>query len=288
MINNFKKAVFSLSILSATGITALSIAPSALAITFYTDKSVELSSSDKDQYFKVSFDGNVEGKDVNGLSSEAVFQFLGFTQSTTTKTITQGNKTTTTNVDTILAKFNIFLTNTTNPQITSRVSALGFDTNKVELGGSTSPVKTGYSTLFSNAIIGGSFPNKFGDVDICFTNGNTCEGGKNGGVSNSQSIPGIYKEGSFQATIALERAATEDPNNYQLRLGDFGVRYQSIDGEIDAQSFNGASGTGRGVSVVSYTPPKRKIPESSTLSVVLLAGVMLTCSQKRKLVKAVI
>ncbi|MGH1397147.1 MAG: cistern family PEP-CTERM protein, partial [Trichormus sp.] len=99
----------------------------------------------------------------------------------------------------------------------------------------------------------GQFPNKFGEVDVCFTDGNTCQGGSNGGVTTGQAAA------TFSPILAFSGNVTS------FTLSNLGVRYQSIKGKstINNQTFNGDSGTGRGY----YTPPPpppKKVPEPAT------------------------
>jgi hypothetical protein len=238
-----------------------SVTTSALTSSFLT-----VGLSDINKSFLVNFDGNVSTQTVSGLSSEAQFTFKGFT--------TSQNKT--------VATFDVKLTNTSDGAIESRVSGLGFDTSGTLLSSSV-------SGLFGNAILGGSFPNQFGNMDVCFTQGNTCQGGQSGGVSSSESLPGTYGSGLFNLALTLDGMVNT------LTLDNFGVRYQSIEG-----TNLGTSGTGSGVSVKPVfdkpidgtkppedpttppppqpptpTPPKPKtVPEPSAVGAMLLLGAM--------------
>jgi len=45
--------------------------------------------------------------------------------------------------------------------------------------------------LFSNAVLGGAFPNGFGGIDLCSTsNRNHCQGGQGGGLTIGQADVG--------------------------------------------------------------------------------------------------
>ncbi|WP_206753797.1 cistern family PEP-CTERM protein [Leptolyngbya sp. FACHB-17] len=180
--------------------------------------------ADLGKIFRINFDGNVDTKTVNGMTSFADFTFQGFTS--------QGGNT--------IARFDVLLDNTTGGDIFSRVSALGFNTSATLINAST-------SGLFGDAHLNGAFPNQFGNVGVCFTNGNTCQGGTSGGVNNSTSLPGTFDKGTFSFSLALSG------NVNTLSLSNFGVRYQSIDSK--SLGFNGESGTGRGTSVTTVTPP---------------------------------
>ncbi|RUT00967.1 hypothetical protein DSM106972_069730 [Dulcicalothrix desertica PCC 7102] len=236
----FKQPITVLSALATVAVTSVAFAPSASAfIVSSNDTKVTLDANDVNQVFDVYFDGNVNTQNVNGLSSLATFKFLGFS------TVGTGANTKTE------AKFNIKLSNTSGSGITSRTSALGFDTNYNLLGvgntntsGSTRVQSGG---LFSNDR-GGSFPNQFGNVDVCFTNGNNCQGGASGGVFNGNS-------GNFTAILAFNGIINS------LDLDNFGVRYQSIDGSSNNVTFNGASGTGRG-------KVRRKVSEPATIAAI--------------------
>jgi hypothetical protein len=240
MSNLSVRLALGLSVLSAIGLYSLSTASPASAFTL-KNGSVTVNASDKNQSFDIFFDGNVDTSSVSGLSSKATFTFLGFS--------TVGSNTE--------ASFKVSLSNTSSNGIFSRTSALGFDIDQMLLGvGNSNKVgNTRVSELFSNDREG-AFPNQFGDVDVCFTNGNTCQGGQNGGVTTG-------KSGDFLPILAFSGKVNT------FTLSNFGVRYQSIDGKsIDGRSFNGDSGTGRGTStaplvtspVVVVPPPVEPIP----------------------------
>ncbi|MFB2935888.1 cistern family PEP-CTERM protein [Aerosakkonemataceae cyanobacterium BLCC-F154] len=273
MLKHFPKLVVTISALAAFQILSLNTAP-ALGFDFIDD-GVGIDTEDIGQEFKVLFEGNVSETDVSGLTSEAIFKFLGFNA--------LGSKTE--------AAFEITLTNTTSGDLLSRTSALGFDVfnfNGTSLGSKLSLLGIGNDTgnssgktrttgLFSKDR-SGSFPNKFGDVDVCFTNGNTCQGGSNGGVDNNPSTSNPQTS-KFTATLAM------DGEVQRMALNNFGVRYQSINGtSADGQNFNGDSGTGRGTAGPKTTQPPsggggpRKIPEPATtlaLGVVAISALKL-------------
>lgn len=235
-MKNIFSTLLAPSVLAAASIAIASSSASAFTFSANSDK-VTIGSTDINKSFDILFDGNVATQNVNGLSSEATFKFLGFT------TIRTG---TTTKTE---AKFDIKLSNISNSGIISRASALGFNVSRSLLGvgndsGSGNTRTTG---LFGNDRTG-AFPNQFGDVDICFTDGPTCQGGSNGGVDNNPKTP-IADSGNFTAILAFQGAI----NSFDLN--NFGVRYQSINGN----GFNGDSGTGRG-------KVKKKVPEPAMVT----------------------
>ncbi|HIK08137.1 MAG TPA: cistern family PEP-CTERM protein [Trichormus sp. M33_DOE_039] len=256
-----QKIVFTLSALYGFGACFLAVMPSASAFTFSQNgDSVTIGAADINKSFEINFDGNVSTQNVQGLSSKATFTFLGFT------TIGSGSNAKTE------AKFDITLSNTSSNGITSRTSALGFDVSSVLRGvGSTGGSgNTRVSGLFSNDR-SGAFPNQFGDVDVCFTNGNTCQGGTNGGVSTG-AAPSV-----FTPILAFSGNITS------FTLSNLGVRYQSINGTstINNKTFNGDSGTGRGY----YTPPPpppKKVPEPATSAALGLFAVGAWQLKKKK------
>lgn len=245
-----KNIIFKLSAFYAFGACFMAVVPSASAFTFSSNSdSVTINAADINQSFEINFDGNVATKNVEGLSSKAIFKFLGFT--------TVGSKTE--------AKFDINLSNTSSNGITSRTSALGFNVSKalVGVGNTNSSGNTRVSGLFSNDRVG-SFPNQFGNVDVCFTDGNTCQGGSNGGVST----------GSGVATFSPILAFTGNVTSFTL--SNLGVRYQSITG-----TKLGTSGTGKGFYVAPPVPPK-KVSEPTTAAAIALFAVSALVVKKKK------
>lgn len=264
MFKHLPKLAIGFSTLAAAQLISIATAPSASAFSISGTSITGLNNTtDIGKGFMVEFGGNVEGTNVTGLSSKAYFTFRGFR--------TSGGNTN--------ALFDILLQNTSGNGISSRVSALGFNTSATERtsGSSTAALAPSNTPLFSNASVGGSFPNGFGNIDICFTNGNTCSGGQSGGVTNY--VPGandgVYQIGRFKGTVALSGSVTN------LSLNNFGVRYQSISGN----GYRDDSGTGRVKSIMVYDPNgPTKIPEPTAtvaLGVVALSGL---ASRKRKAV----
>lgn len=211
--------------------------------------------------FTTTFDGNVNNQTVAGLSSEAVWTFLGITNT--------GGKTE--------ASFEITLENTSSNDIFSKASALGFNVTDLEgnqldllgvgsAGGSGNTHSTG---VFANDYTG-SFSNEFGPVDVCFTNGNSCEEKSNGGVDNNPNTR-LASKASFTTTLAFEGSVST------FALNNFGISYQSINGE----GFVDELGTGKFI----YAQPsnKKTVPEPTTLIALLLTGLgMFTQRRKRQ------
>jgi hypothetical protein len=253
MFRLLKPLTLGLSVIGSVGVYSLTVAASASAFSFFDGgKAVGISDSDIGKEFTVNFDGSIDEKDVSGLSSEALFKFEGF------KTV--GNKTE--------ALFDVKLTNNSSNGITSRSSALGFNVlnfdgrslgstlSLIGVGNTNGEGKTRVEGLFSKDH-SGSFPNDFKDIDVCFTNGNNCQGGGSGGVTTGT-------PGNFKATLAFSGEVQS------FALNNFGVRYQSING----QTFVGDSGTGRGtidIGIPSESP--KQVPEPTATTALLLLGV---------------
>lgn len=190
--------------------------------------------------FEVLFDGNVETSHVPGLSAHAAVEFLGFITTLTGDTH---------------ALFDIALSNTTGSPLSSRVSGFGFDTDPDATGGTV-------SGLFTKVVLDGAFPNQFGPIEVCVKagNGNNCQGGGNGGISSGGT-------GSFLLTLAFSGSVGA------LVLENFGIRYQSIDGQsIDGPDYSGAAGTGTGTpgGFTSEQNLHQDVPEPTAL---LLLGI---------------
>jgi hypothetical protein len=291
MFRPLKQVALAVSALGCFSIYTASAAPAASAFTFFEDGSIGIDQSDQSKSFTVNFDGNINRENVAGLSSEAVFTFLGFSSvENDSETITE-------------ARFEILLDNTSSDSLNSRSSALGFDVTdflggSLDLlfasssetaspggggsqgqgnkggakGGAEETSLTGVTQsvgLFNNAIAG-KFP-EFGSVDVCFTEGNTCEGGESGGVYRDD------EPETFEATLALSGEVES------FVMSNFGIRYQSIDGEDGDRSFIGASGTGTGTVIPPSSDNPKKVPEPTmTFALLLLGGNLLRQSRKRQ------
>jgi hypothetical protein len=254
-----KNLTIGLSGLAIATLCSISFASSASAFSF-VNNSVGVGVEDVNKTFTVKFDGNVATQTVSGLTSEATFKFLGFAPTSSTVTTGKGKNIVTMTVAQTIAQFEIALKNTSSGAIGSRVSALGFNTDKEEAAASA-------SGLFTLGQLNGAFPNQFGAVDVCYTNGNTCQGGQNGGVNNNQSLPGTFQQGSFLASLTLNGAVNS------FSMSNLGVRYQSISG-----TSLGTSGTGKSVLFIPpITPPvpvpPKKVPEPAAISALVLTGL---------------
>jgi hypothetical protein len=191
------------------GLGIASMAP-ASAFSISGGSVNNITASDLNSSFDVIFNGNVKETNVSGLSATANFKLTSFD--------TEEKK----------ASFLVTLTNTSSdPILGSRISAIGFNSDPNLSAASVSP-----GGEFDKAHLNGSFPNNFGAIEVCFTDGNNCQGGQNGGVT-------IGETGSFTANLTFNT-----PTFSSLTLNNFGVRYQSIQGTT-----LGDSGTGRGTPV---------------------------------------
>jgi hypothetical protein len=244
MFKQTVKLAIRVAAISSAGLGFLVEAPSADAFVFNGASVQDITAADIGKSFKVNFNGNVGGKNVSNLTSWAKFTLQSFT----------GKE----------AVFGIQLDNTSTGNITSRTSALGFNLD----GADIKSARTG--GVFANAHTYDSLPNGFGDIDVCFINNkNNCKGGlgegNQGGVSTADEVA------TFTATLQLTQSVQS------FAMSNFGVRYQSINGD----GFSGASGTGRGTPY--YEPPKPKaIPEPSTVTALLVTGFAFIQQRRRK------
>lgn len=201
------------------------VMPSASALTINGNTVAKITADDIGQSFAISFDGNIDGKEQTGLTSEATLRLSGF--ETVTKLINGKNQQVTE------VKFDILLGNTSDKTIvSSRTSAFGFDVSQPLLGATITGIDAQTSPLFTKANLDSKlFEGNKGNVSLCFSNNtNNCRGGQNGGVTTGN-------QGTFSTSFYL------DPSVKQINLNNFGVRYQSIDLTSTIKD-DGQSGTG--------------------------------------------
>lgn len=180
----------------------------------------------------IHYGGNIDQTDVDGLSASTSF--------------------TLTEINTSSFVFDVVVANTTNSLWEeSRVSRIGFnvDPNVTSV--------TASSPWF--ALLGGSFPNQFGALDICIQ-GQT-QGSCNGGSG------GVEIGGS--ANFSLELGFASLPG--AVTLDNFGVRWQSLNSQ--ALGYDDDSGTGT---------PVTKVPEPGTLGLLGLGVLGLTMAGRRR------
>lgn len=241
------------AVLATAGIWALAASTPASAFSFNGSR-VRVDANDVGQTFKARFDGKVGDNQVQGLSSEATFKFLGLTSL----------------VDTTEATFEITMLNNSSGSILSRTTALGFNLtdwqgNKLDLRGVGNAGGTSSGNTRSNGQIfrkdfSGEMPN-VGPVDVCFTDANACNANSANGVDNNSQTR-LSDQATFTATVAFSGAVK------QFALSNFGVRYENINGE----GYVGATGAGE---FKIPTQQKQAIPEPATVGAVLLVGVLM-------------
>ncbi|NJR39189.1 MAG: cistern family PEP-CTERM protein [Leptolyngbyaceae cyanobacterium CSU_1_4] len=266
MSKSLKNLTVGWSGLAIASISSIGFASSASAFSF-VNNTVGVGTEDLNKSFTVKFDGNVSTQTVSGLTSEATFKFLGFAPTSSTTTTGKGKNQVTTTLAQTIAQFEVVLKNTSSGVIGSRVSALGFNTDQEEAAATS-------SGLFALGQLGGAFPNQFGAIDVCYTNGNTCQGGQNGGVNNKESLPGTFQQGSFLASLTLNGAVNS------FSMSNLGVRYQSISG-----TSLGTSGTGRSVLFIPpVTPPPthRKVPEPTAIGALMMTALAALRFKKKR------
>ena len=220
-----------------TGLVAM--ASLSFAAPAWAD-AITLDSSDIGQSFSVSFDGFSDGTAIDGLTAAATFTLSSIT------------------ADSYV--FDYSLTNTTSGSVDSRVSSFAFNVDPAITGASS----TG---AFTYAVLDSNYPNKIGNVDVCFKgdSSNSC-GGNSGGVEKGDTGTG---------TLTLSFDAAPDA----ITLSDFFNRYQSISG---AGNVTSASGSGT-ITSSSSSSGGTSVPEPGMIGILGLglAGLALARSRRR-------
>lgn len=181
----------------------------------------------------VYYGGNIAGTDVDGLFASTSFKLTEIKASSFV--------------------FDIVVANTTSSLWEdSRVSRIGFNVDP-----NVTSVTASAPWL---AVLGGSFPNNFGALDICIkgTTQGSCQGGP-GGV-------GIGGSDSF--TLELGFASLPGA----VTLDNFGVRWQSLTSA--ALQYSDDSGTGT---------PVAKVPEPGTMGLFGLGILSFVLAGRRRL-----
>ncbi|WP_234033835.1 cistern family PEP-CTERM protein [Qipengyuania gaetbuli] len=208
-----------------------------LAATPAVAEPILLDDSNVGDSYTIDFDGFVDGNvTVDGLGAKL----------TLTLSSIVGN----------VYNFAYSLTNTTDSGVTSRVSGFAFDTDPAISSASS----TG---TYDNAIVGGTYPNQVGSVDVCFqgSNSQSCSGGGSGGVFNGDTGTG---------TLSLNFGSALS----SLTLDDFFVRYQSITGAGDIGSASGRQ--------ITSTSSGSDVPEPNMMILFGLAALMIFAGTRRR------
>ncbi|OCC25665.1 PEP-CTERM sorting domain-containing protein [Croceicoccus estronivorus] len=200
--------------------------------------------------------------DSSSIGQSYTFDYNGFSGSTEVDGLTASTTFTLTGISGDQYFFDYSVANTTSDPVDSRISSFGFNTNP-DIVGATSTGAFSYTTLNS------SYPNKIGDIDVCFKDADTgaCSGGGNGGLTDGQT-----GTGSFTLSFG-------DPVS-SLTLGDFYVRYQSVDG---AGNVTSASGYGTNTtSSSSSSSGGTEVPEPGVLGLMGVGLVAIGLLRRRR------
>lgn len=185
--------------------------------------------------FQVDYVGQVGGNTTPQVSALGTFTFNG---------VTDGGKT-----------YNFAYSLLNDSTTTARLSGFALNTNP-------NPTGAQVTGEFNNSYIGGNYPEGYGSVDVCFTDGGgSCAGGGSGGFYQNNT-----GNGTFSLTFAQTMAS--------VSLDSFVTRFQSISGVS-----GGTSGIGIGSVVQGGTPITA--PEPGTW-MMLLAGFGLIGSAMRR------
>ena len=189
--------------------------------------------------FTVDYVGQVGGNTTPSVSALGTFTFNG---------VTNGGKT-----------YNFGYSFNNDSTTTARLSGFAFNTNP-------NPTGAAVTGAFNNSNLSGNYPEGYGTVDVCFTDGGgSCAGGGSGGF-----FQGNTGTGNFSLTFA------EVMNS--VSFDSFVTRFQSISGVS-----GGTSGIGLGSVVQGNTPITA--PEPATWAMMLIGffglGGALRASRRR-------
>lgn len=181
----------------------------------------------------INYNGNIKETDVRGLTAATTFTLTAINSNT--------------------LSFDITIKNTSDTSLwsSSRISAIGFNTDP----NISSALITSPSNWF--AVLDGKFPNGFGDIDICFKEDGgekNCTGNGSGGISLGETL---------ELKVELTFLGNPPPVNFD----NFGVRYQSLTskGLIDGKKYSDTSGTGKGTPGTDNPTLPAEIPEPASL-----------------------
>ena len=171
---------------------------------------VIVNSSNVGYSFSVDYVGQVGGNTAPQVSALGTFTFNGVTNNGQTYNFGYS-----------------FLNDSTT---TARLSGFAFNTNP-------NPTGAQVTGEFNNSYVGGNYPEGYGSVDVCFTDGGgSCAGGGSGG---------FYQGNTGSGTFALSFAQVME----SVSFDSFVTRFQSISGVS-----GGTSGIGLGSVVQGESP----------------------------------
>ena len=167
---------------------------------------VVINSGNAGYSFQVDYAGQVGGNATPQVSALGTFTFNGVTN----------------NGQTYNFSYSLLNDSTT----TARLSGFAFNTNP-------NPTGADVTGAFNNSYITGNYPEGYGSVDVCFTDGGgSCAGGGSGGFYQNDTGAGTFAL-SFGQTMA------------SVTLDSFVTRFQSI---------SGVSGGTSGIGIGSLVP----------------------------------
>jgi len=216
---------------------ALAVASASSALTI-TATDVTVTSADVGQSFTIIYDGQTSGNVINGLTASAVYTVQAVSSTSITLSVAMSNT-------------------SSSPITSSRVSVFGFDTNP----NITSATASG---AFNVTVQGGALPSGFGNIEVCFKNGqgNNCQGGGGTGITLGQS-------GSTNLVLNFSSIGASG-----VTFSNFGVRYQSIAG-----AGNITSAVGKG------TPGTPPVPEPGAMAVFGLGALLVGAALRKRVLQ---